>query len=88
MNKVVKPCLKAWRFLDEALAFATKSDLKIDEAEIIRTNSTGLALFNPENASAMLKSMKNQKPKTREDKIKERIAYETGIQKQSDIALN
>ena len=31
--------------------------------------------------------MKN-KEKTREQKIAERIAYETGIKKQSDIALN
>jgi hypothetical protein len=74
MNKVIKPCLKAWKYLDEALEFATESDLKIDEAEIIRTNSTGLALYNPKNAAQMLKSMKN-KTQTREQKIAARLKY-------------
>jgi hypothetical protein len=74
MNKVVKPCLKSWRYLDEALEFAKESGLDLDEAEIIRTNSTGLALYNPKNASEMLKSMKN-KNITREQKIALRKAY-------------
>jgi len=68
MNKVIKPCLKAWKYLDEALEFATKAGLKLDEAEIIRTNSTGLALYNPENAVQMLNSMKN-KHVSRADKL-------------------
>jgi hypothetical protein len=68
MNKVVKPCLKGWRYLDEAIEFAKESDLEISEAEIIRTNSTGLALYNPKNASQMLKSMKN-KTVSRADKL-------------------
>jgi len=74
MNKVIKPCLKAWKYLDEALEFATKAGLKLDEAEIIRTNSTGLALYNPENAVQMLNSMKN-KSISREQKIALRKAY-------------
>jgi hypothetical protein len=45
-----------------------------DEAEIIRTNSTGLTLYNPKNAAAMLKSMKN-KTQTREQKIAARLKY-------------
>jgi hypothetical protein len=68
MNKVVKPCLKGWKYLDEAIEFAKESDLEISEAEIIRTNSTGLALYNPKNASQMLKSMKN-KTVSRADKL-------------------
>jgi hypothetical protein len=68
MNKVVKPCLKSWKYLDEAVDFATKAGLSISETEIIRTNSTGLALYNPENAVAMLNSMKN-KTVSRADKI-------------------
>jgi hypothetical protein len=75
MNKVIKPCLKAWKYLDEALEFAKESGLDLDEAEIIRTNSTGLALYNPKNAAEMLKSMKN-KSQTREQKIALRKAYE------------
>ena len=75
MNKVIKPCLKSWRYLDEALEFSKESGLALDEAEIIRTNSTGLALYNPKNAAEMLKSMKN-KNQTRKDKIAARIKYE------------
>ena len=68
MNKVIKPCLKAWKYLDEAIEFAKESGLDLSDAEIIRTNSTGLALYNPKNAAQMLKGMKN-KTQTREDKI-------------------
>ena len=38
-------------------------------------NSTGLTLYNPENAAEMLKSMKN-KNVSREDKILARVEYE------------
>ena len=76
MTKVVKPCLKNWKYLDEAIDFAKKAGLDISEAEIIRTNSTGLALYNPENAVQMLNSMKNRKEKTRAEKIAERLLYE------------
>ena len=41
-----------------AKAFCNKAGLQLTEAEIIKTNSTGLALYNPENAVEMLKSMK------------------------------
>jgi len=85
MNKVVKPCLKGWKYLDEAIDFATKAGLNISDAEIIRTNSTGLALYNPENAVQMLNSMKNKKEKTREEKIKARLLYE---QNQAENSLN
>ena len=74
-TKFVKSVLKGYKYLDEALEFATESDIKIDEAEIIRCNSSGLMIYNPKNASDMLKAMKN-KNVTREDKIKERLMYE------------
>jgi len=74
MNRVIKPCLKSWKYLDEAIEFATESGLNITDAEIIRTNSTGLALYNPKNAAEMLKSMKN-KNISRADKIAARLKY-------------
>jgi len=72
--KFVKDVIKGYKYLDEALEFAKESDLKIDEAEIIRTNSTGLIMYNPKNAAEMLKSMKN-KTQTREEKILARVKY-------------
>ena len=75
MNEVVKPCLKSWKYLDEAIEFSKESGLEITDAEIIRTNSTGLALYNPKNAAAMLKGMKN-KSISREAKILARLKYE------------
>ena len=74
MKQVIKPCLKSWKYLDEAIEFATESGLEITDAEIIRTNSTGLTLYNPKNAAEMLKSMKN-KNISREQKIAARIKY-------------
>jgi len=73
--KFVKDVIKGYKYLDEALEFAKESDLNIDEAEIIRCNSSGLMIYNPKNASDMLKAMKN-KSVSREEKIRERILYE------------
>jgi len=53
--------------------------LNISDAEIIRTNSTGLVIYNPKNLADRIKGMKN-KTQTREDKIRARMLYE---QKQS-----
>tara|TARA_R110002153_G_scaffold91129_1_gene222370 strand:- start:615 stop:1286 length:672 start_codon:yes stop_codon:yes gene_type:complete len=72
--KEIKIGLKGYRYLDEALELSSELGLKIDEAEIIRTNSTGLTIFNPKNLAARIKGMKN-KTKTREQKIAERLAY-------------
>ena len=72
--KFVKDVIKGYKYLDEAIEFAKESGLTLNDAEIIRTNSTGLVMYNPKNAAAMLKSMKN-KEKTREQKIAERLAY-------------
>jgi len=67
-TKFVKDVLKGYKYLDEALEFAKESDVNIDEAEIIRCNSSGLMIYNPKNASQMLKAMKN-KTVSREQKI-------------------
>jgi len=78
-TKFVKDVLKGYKYLDEALEFAKESDCNIDEAEIIRCNSSGLMIYNPKNASDMLKAMKN-KNFSREDKIKARLLYEAQSQ--------
>jgi hypothetical protein len=76
LNQVVKikTWLKSWKYLDEALDFCKKAKCPIDEAEIIRCNSTGLAIFNPQNCADYLESMKN-KDVSREQKIALRKAY-------------
>jgi len=74
-TKFVKDVIKGYKYLDEALEFAKESDLNIDEAEIIRCNSSGLMIYKPKNAAAMLKSMKN-KNQTREQKILARQQYD------------
>ena len=77
LNQVtkIKSWLKTWKYLDEALDFAKKAKCPIDEAEIIRCNSTGLAIFNPQNCADYLESMKN-KNVSRQDKILARLKYE------------
>jgi hypothetical protein len=74
-TKFIKDVIKGYKYLDEAIEFATESGLEMNEAEIIRCNSSGLMIYNPKNAAEMLKSMKN-KTQTREDKIAARIKYE------------
>ena len=70
----IKIGLKGYRYLDEALELSSELGLKLDESEIIRTNSTGLTIFNPKNLAARIKAMKNTE-KTREQKIAERLVY-------------
>jgi len=71
----IKAWLKTWKYLDEALDFAKQAKCPIDEAEIIRCNSTGLAIFNPQNCADYLESMKN-KNVSREQKILARKLYD------------
>ena len=71
----IKLWLKSWKYLDEALDFCAKAKCPIDEAEIIRCNSTGLAIFNPQNCADYLENMKN-KNVSRKDKIAARIKSE------------
>ena len=79
-TKFVKDVIKGYKYLDEAIEFATESGLKLTDAEIIRTNSTGLIMYNPKNAAEVLKGMKN-KTQTREDKILARLKYEQQAKK-------
>ena len=67
--------LKAYRYLAEGIELAKELGIELDEAELVRTNSTGLTIYNPSNLASMIKGMKN-KTQTREDKIKARLQYE------------
>jgi len=79
--KFVKDVIKSYKYLDEAIEFANESGLKLTDAEIIKCNSSGLAIYSPKLASEHLKSMKN-KNKSRADKIKDRLMYEESPQSQ------
>ena len=67
--------LKAYRYLSEGIELAKELGIEVDEAELVRTNSTGLTIYNPSNLASMIKGMKN-KNVSREDKIKARLQYE------------
>ena len=67
--------LKAYRYLSEGIELAKELGIELDEAELDRTNSTGLTIYNPSNLANLIKGMKN-KTQTREDKIKARLLYE------------
>jgi len=81
--KEIKIGLKGYKYLDEAIELSTELGLSIDDAEIIRTNSTGLVIYNPKNLADRIKGMKN-KEKTREQKIAERVAYMSQSEINSD----
>ena len=70
--------LKAYRYLSEGIELATELGIKLDEAELIRTNSTGLTIYNPSNLASMIKGMKN-KHQSREQKILARKQYEESL---------
>ena len=74
-TKVIKESLKSYRYLDEALELSKECGLALDEAEIIRTNSTGLVIYNPKNVAERIRAMKN-KSISRQDKILARMKYE------------
>jgi len=82
INSIMKQCdqlkigLKAYRYLSEGIELATELGIKLDEAELIKTNSTGLTIYNPTNLANMIKGMKN-KEQTREQKIALRKQYES-----------
>jgi len=73
--KEIKLGLKGYRYLDEAIELCTELGLNVQEDEVIRTNSTGLVIYNPKNLAERIKGMKN-KNVSREDKIKARMIYE------------
>jgi len=82
INSIMKQCdqlkigLKAYRYLSEGIELATELGIELDEAELIKTNSTGLTIYNPSNLATMIKGMKN-KTQTREQKIALRKQYES-----------
>ena len=83
--KEIKVGLKGYKYLDEAIELSTELGLNINDAEIIRTNSTGLTIYNPKNLADRIKGMKNKKEQTREEKIKARLLYE---QNQTENSVN
>ena len=78
--KEIKVGLKGYKYLDEAIELCTELGLSVNDAEIIKTNSTGLVIYNPKNLADRIKSMKN-KNVSRKDKILSRMAYEKQAQK-------
>jgi len=81
IDSITKQCdamktgLKAYRYLSEGVELMSELGVHCDEAELIRTNSTGLVIYNPVNLASMIKGMKNTTI-TREQKIAIRKAYE------------
>jgi hypothetical protein len=84
IDTIMKQCdqlkigLKAYRYLSEGIELATELGIELDEAELIRTNSTGLTIYNPSNLASMIKGMKN-KHQSREAKILARKKYEESL---------
>ena len=70
----VKEGLKAYKYMEEAIKFCEELGIKVEEAEMVRSNSTGLMIYEPSNLASLIKGMKN-KTKTREQKIAERLKY-------------
>ena len=70
--------LKAYRYLSEGIELAKELGIELDEAELVRTNSTGLTIYNPSNLANLIKGMKN-KNQTREQKIALRKQYEQSL---------
>jgi hypothetical protein len=81
--KEIKIGLKGYKWLDEAIELSNELGLDLKDHEIIRTNSTGLTIYNPKNLADRIKGMKN-KEKTREQKIAERVAYMSQSQNNVD----
>ena len=81
VDSITKQCdqlkigLKAYRYLSEAIELATELGIEVSESELIRTNSTGLTIYNPKNLADMIKGLKNNKPLTTAEKIKQREEY-------------
>ena len=71
----VKAGLKAYRYMSEAIEFCEELGVHVDEAEMVRSNSTGLTIYEPKNLANLIKGMKN-KTITREQKIAFRKQYE------------
>jgi hypothetical protein len=72
--KDIQGALKSYRYLDEGIELANSTfkalELtdRIDESHIIRTNSTGLMIYNPQNVADRI-AQRNEAKLTREEKI-------------------
>ena len=71
----MKTGLKAYRYLSEGVELMKELDIELDEAELVRCNSTGLTIYNPQNLASMIKGMKNTTV-TRDQKVALRQQYE------------
>jgi len=74
-KQAMKTGLKAYRHLSEGVELMKELGIELDEAELVRCNSTGLTIYNPQNLASMIKGMKNT-TMTREQKIAIRKEYE------------
>jgi hypothetical protein len=74
-KSAMKTGLKAYRYLSEGVELMSELGINIDEAELVRCNSTGLTIYNPQNLASMIKGMKNTTV-SREQKIALRKQYE------------
>ena len=74
-KQAMKTGLKAYRYLSEGVELMKELGIELDEAELVRCNSTGLTIYNPQNLASMIKGMKNTTI-TREQKIAFRKEYE------------
>jgi hypothetical protein len=74
-KQAMKTGLKAYRYLSEGVELMSELGINIDEAELVRCNSTGLTIYNPQNLASMIKGMKNTTI-SREQKIALRKQYE------------
>jgi len=74
-KQAMKTGLKAYRYLSEGVELMQELGVELDEAELVRCNSTGLTIYNPQNLASMIKGMKNT-TMTREQKIAIRKEYE------------
>ena len=82
--KEIKIGLKGYKYLDECIELANELGCNITDAEIVRTNSTGLVIYNPKNLAERIKGMKN-KNVDRKAKIEARLLYE---KQQKENSLN
>ena len=59
-KQAMKTGLKAYRYLSEGVELMKELGIELDEAELVRCNSTGLTIYNPQNLASMIKGMKNK----------------------------
>jgi len=84
-KQAMKTGLKAYRYLSEGVELMKELDINLDEAELVRCNSTGLTIYNPQNLASMIKGMKNT-TMTREQKIAIRQEYEIEERAREELA--